>query len=178
VIILIERYILSQYVCSPFGIMLGYGAGFLTSKDYRLPGYHPWTWRIPLLVQGVVLCILAPLLATIPMRYITGETSQKSLSSPENGSDAGSEISAISSGWSQFMRLMKYPVFIWTSATLSVLFFVVTGIQFWISCYLIEVLYADETETCIAFILVSATAPTAGVVFGGWLVDHIGLLMV
>lgn len=65
-------------------------------------------------------------------------------------------------------------VFVWTSLGLSALYFVVAGIQFWITQYIVEVLQVEYRDALGAFTVVSATGPVFGVVFGGWLVDYLG----
>jgi MFS family permease len=65
-------------------------------------------------------------------------------------------------------------VFLWTTLGLSSLYFVVAGIQFWITQYLVEVLDVEYKDALGAFTVVSATGPVLGVVFGGWLVDYLG----
>jgi MFS family permease len=63
---------------------------------------------------------------------------------------------------------------VWTSLGLSALYFVVAGIQFWITQYIVEVLQVPYRDALGAFTLVSATGPVFGVIFGGWLVDYLG----
>ena len=65
-------------------------------------------------------------------------------------------------------------IFKWTVLSLSVLFFVVTGIQYWITGYLVEVIGSPRQTVGLAFVMISATAPTGGVLFGGWLIDRLG----
>lgn len=55
----------------------------------------------------------------------------------------------------------------------SGLYFVVTGIQFWVTDYLTAApelggLGADKGTVLVAFSVTILTAPTAGVIFGGW----------
>jgi hypothetical protein len=50
--------------------------------------------------------------------------------------------------------------------SLSSLFFVLTGIQFWISDYLRTVLDIPQQEVFVAFAVVSITGPTLGVLIG------------
>jgi hypothetical protein len=50
--------------------------------------------------------------------------------------------------------------------TISLLYFVVTGVQFWASDYLIKVIKADRKLVFISFSAVSITGPTLGVIFG------------
>eukprot|EP00474_Spongospora_subterranea_P010444 CRZ10902.1 hypothetical protein [Spongospora subterranea] len=167
------------YVCSPFGIMLGYAAGVYASKDVTSSNYNDTLWRYPLFAQGLLLCLLTPLLAVTPIRYLVGDNrftvngSTPDLeSSCRNPPPEGHTL--LLSNWASFRSLLTNGVFLWTTCNLTVLFFVVTGIQYWISLYLKEVCHTDVIQTGVAFIAISATAPTAGVLFGGWLIDYIG----
>mmetsp|Transcript_5092 Transcript_5092/g.12342 ORF Transcript_5092/g.12342 Transcript_5092/m.12342 type:complete len:793 (-) Transcript_5092:104-2482(-) len=79
---------------------------------------------------------------------------------------------------------VSYSMAIWTLVTnvtymsivfsLSALYFVVTGIQYWATDYLETELNGDEKIVRLQFMLTSATAPVAGVIFGGWFVEFIG----
>jgi len=55
--------------------------------------------------------------------------------------------------------------------TLCSLYFVVTGIQFWMTAYCIKVLDADPGLVTVAYSLVSITAPIPGAAMGGYLAD-------
>ena len=46
--------------------------------------------------------------------------------------------------------------------------------QFWGTAYLQSSLGGTQYQANLLFIFTSATGPTAGVFFGGWLVDHMG----
>jgi hypothetical protein len=104
----------------------------------------------------------------------------------------------------QLKLLIRNRVFVWTVLGLSALFFVVTGIQFWVTPYLVLGMFRlffshalkgsspcsnDGCGGCIgwlsdlgenvgyvglAFIFASATGPTVGVLFGGYVVDRAG----
>lgn len=50
--------------------------------------------------------------------------------------------------------------------TMSVMLFVSTGIQFWMTNYFIEVLHFQRTSVNIAYAVVSITGPTLGCAFG------------
>jgi hypothetical protein len=74
----------------------------------------------------------------------------------------------------QVRVLTRNGVYLWTTLGLSALFFVVTGIQFWVTPYLVIDLGQDVGNVGLAFIFASATGPTCGVLFGGYLVDKFG----
>lgn len=151
-------------LASPVGIMLGYAAGvFATSLERSSPldcVLDPW--RVPLLLQGIVLLVFGAFGLLVPERHLV----------------AGRTMSPgplmVPSSANAFRSLVSNGVFVWTTVNLSILYFVVTGIQFWITVYLTEVVHADPVQTGLAFVAISATGPTGGVVFGGWMTDLMG----
>lgn len=72
------------------------------------------------------------------------------------------------------MSLLNLPVFWCVVFALSGLYFVVTGVQFWATDYLITVIKAEAAQVELLFIITSATGPVLGVFFGGWVVDKFG----
>jgi MFS transporter, Spinster family, sphingosine-1-phosphate transporter len=71
-------------------------------------------------------------------------------------------------------NIFKRPMFVFTMLTISSIYFVVTGVQFWISDYMIVTLNASQGMVFTAFALVSITAPTLGVLLGGNICDRLG----
>jgi len=57
---------------------------------------------------------------------------------------------------------------------ISSIHFVVTGIQFWVSDYMILVLKQRYEKVVLVFGLVSITAPMFGVMLGGKLIERLG----
>jgi hypothetical protein len=74
----------------------------------------------------------------------------------------------------QLKLMLMSPVFVCVVLALSALYFVVTGIQFWATRYLLVVIGADYGTIVVSFALVTVTAPVVGVVFGGWVIDQKG----
>lgn len=58
--------------------------------------------------------------------------------------------------------------------SLSSLFFVVTGIQFWISDYMRVILKQDQQTVFLSYSITSLTAPVIGVLMGGTILDRCG----
>lgn len=54
------------------------------------------------------------------------------------------------------------------------MYFIITGIQFWISDYMQLVLGTPKSVVFICFSIVSITAPTFGVITGGYMVTYFG----
>ena len=72
--------------------------------------------------------------------------------------------------------LFESKLFILCTLGLTGLYFVVTGIQFWITDYLIKDpdILADPMAVTIGFAITALTGPVGGVFFGGWLCDRQG----
>lgn len=84
-----------------------------------------------------------------------------------------------SSVWKQLELMMKSSLFVALTLALSGLYFVVTGIQFWVTDYLTMPVAEggmgqDTGLVVICFSITSLTGPTAGVFFGGWIIDRQG----
>jgi len=58
--------------------------------------------------------------------------------------------------------------------SITTLYFVVTGIQFWISDYMRNMFQVETNQVFIAFAIISITGPTSGVILGGIILDKIG----
>jgi len=69
-------------------------------------------------------------------------------------------------------EVLSQPLFIMVMLLLSSIYFVATGIQYWVTDYLISVLHGPKAIVMILVVVCSATAPIAGVVFGGWFIDR------
>lgn len=70
--------------------------------------------------------------------------------------------------------IFKRPKFVFSMLAISALFFVVTGVQFWISDYMIVVLDVEPSYVFSMFAFVSITAPTTGVAIGGKISENLG----
>lgn len=56
----------------------------------------------------------------------------------------------------------------------SGIFFILTGIQYWVTDYLIDELDADRGKVYVTFSIVSITGPVLGVVIGGNVTSRVG----
>ena len=64
--------------------------------------------------------------------------------------------------------------YIFTMLGISCMLFVVTGIQFWISDYMREIMNIPSSEVYIIFSIICITAPTFGVLSGGFFIQYLG----
>ena len=58
--------------------------------------------------------------------------------------------------------------------TLCCIYFIVTGIQFWMTSYLIQIINADPIQVVIVFSFSSISAPLLGILTGGTFADKYG----
>lgn len=70
--------------------------------------------------------------------------------------------------------LLRSPLYLTLTLSMCGLYFEVTGIQFWSTDYFLKELHEPKSSVLTWFAITSVTAPTSGVVFGGWLVDRLG----
>ena len=69
---------------------------------------------------------------------------------------------------------MKNKVFCYFCGSISGLFFVITGIQYWITDYWITVLGVPDTIVFMSFSIISITAPILGLIVGGNVTNSLG----
>ena len=72
------------------------------------------------------------------------------------------------------INLLDNKKYIFTMLGISCMYFVVTGIQFWISDYMQEVMNIPSNRVYIIFALVCISAPTLGVLLGGFFIQYLG----
>ncbi|KAL4169077.1 hypothetical protein KRP22_010006 [Phytophthora ramorum] len=71
-------------------------------------------------------------------------------------------------------ELLHIPVFCLIVFGLTTVYFVVTGVQYWSTIFMIKSLHASKYLVNALFVVVSGTGPILGVFFGGWLIDRCG----
>jgi len=74
----------------------------------------------------------------------------------------------------QVYQVVSNPLYITTAMALCSIYFIVTGIQFWMTNYLIDILGNDPVLVVVIFSIVSITAPLGGVIVGGTFADAYG----
>ena len=81
-------------------------------------------------------------------------------------------------GKQKYFSVIKELIFnkkyVFTMLGISSMLFVVTGIQFWISDYMQEVMNVPSSKVYIIFSIVCITAPTLGVLSGGIFIQYLG----
>ena len=113
----------------------------------------------------------------LPEHIKTGEYVNENESEGEDDEEEEEEVEIPDTIFQQMIFLASNPIYFYVVLTLSTMYFVVTGIQFWVTKYLTDEedgLGYDLVMVGIGFAIVSATSPVAGVIFGGSSVQKIG----
>ncbi|CAG9312784.1 unnamed protein product [Blepharisma stoltei] len=177
------KWLAALQASSTLGIIIGYVmAGVIINILYDYG-----TWRTAIQIQVV---FLIPLLLWLRATYYknidiidtTDFRKTTTLVSPGDRPTGESKfvrmdtvnISHLSSYMQQLKMLFSNSLFIFITLSLCSLCFVVTGIQYWITLYLIQVLNSNPAEVVLLFSIICTTGPMSGVMFGGWLSDHMG----
>lgn len=71
-------------------------------------------------------------------------------------------------------KLIQSKMYLVGTLTMSVILFVSTGVQFWLTDYFINVLHFDREKVHIAYAIVSITGPTSGCAYGGYITNKRG----
>jgi len=180
------------------GIMVGYLVGGMFVLNFGTA--H---WPDGILLQAMTMALLIPCYMMVPTHHINavggrkervrriaerlskdhkGGSWAKTLENPVD-SDKGCALECDPGCRLHFSEQLKMlfrtRMYIVLTLALTVLYFVVTGIQFWAAKYLTESreaggIGAPKRTTLIAFAVTSLTAPTLGVILGGSLTDHYG----
>jgi MFS family permease len=113
----------------------------------------------------------------LPPAVVTEVTVVKAPPADRKASTASAKEGPVDHGnsWQQIVQLLNNGLFMSTTTALCSLYFVVTGLQLWVTAYLRgDPIRASMAEIVPSFGLTSATAPVFGVVFGGILLDKLG----
>ena len=84
------------------------------------------------------------------------------------------ELGNIGRYYLQAKTVLTNKLYVLITLSLTCIYFIVTGIQFWITKYLIEILNVEPIVVNVIFAIISITAPLSGVLFGGTLSDKYG----
>ena len=152
------------------GIVLGYAV------SGAVPGQYSWRWC--LCVQAWFIIIPGMVLLFIRGTYVnTGpgsDAKQNGDNKSSGGGDDDDDDVPEDTIMSQLGELSRCYLYIWLTLTISILYFVVTGIQFWVTDYMVTVLKAEQAIVTVMFSLCAVTGPVAGLIFGGTFIDYIG----
>ena len=72
------------------------------------------------------------------------------------------------------IHLFHLPQYKYIVATMTCLYFVVTGVQYWGPSYMLVAIDSSVSMVNVSFILCVGSSSICGIMFGGWIVDHLG----
>lgn len=80
----------------------------------------------------------------------------------------------IQTSWGKVKHLITNKLFMLASFSVCVAFFVVVGIQFWGTSYMIITMDLDPHNAMITYAFITITAPILGLIFSGFVLDSLG----
>ena len=154
---------------SPIGIFLGYFIASICINDQIYGG-----WKFAFLVQAFLILILTIFFLFIPINffskyyYSVGDTKEeekiikKSEEEVYNANQNG-DLNYIE----KIKVLINYKVFIYSVMAMSVLIYIITGVQYWVTDYLDAILgIKSQKDRLFLFTVACFTAPLLGVLLG------------
>jgi MFS family permease len=149
----------------PLGIFVGYGmTSFIIGEGWA------WEWAFLIQIALVLACILVVLAIPKQRLNIRG-----AIFNPADRMRVVEGNRQKRPGYFYLLRILyRSRIYVLASLTFSVLVFVSTGIQFWLTDYFINVLKVNQTTVNIGYVTISITAPTIGTVFGGFILHRVG----
>ena len=98
---------------------------------------------------------------------INGDSDNRSTNSFKSFELEPAKSKPNTSAYQECKKLLKNTTYVFCVLNLSVLFFVISGIQYWVSDYMTEVVGLSEAKTHIYFSLTCITSPIIGAVLSG-----------
>ena len=154
---------------SPIGIFLGYFIASICINDQIYGG-----WKFAFLVQAFLILILTIFFLFVPINffskyyYSVGDTKEeekiikKSEEEVYNANQNG-DLNYIE----KIKVLINYKVFIYSVMAMSVLIYIITGVQYWVTDYLDAILgIKSQKDRLFLFTVACFTAPLLGVLLG------------
>ena len=185
--------------CTALGVILGYVIASIIINFFN----GKLTWRFAIQIQGFVEIFFAlffwferdeyinvDMRKTIPANEIELENRDINLrfSNPSPSLSPSKfrssrkfdpRIDSVETGnlsryLMQTKTVLTTPLYVSITLGMCAIYFIVTGIQFWMTKYLIEILDIEPLLVNIIFSAISITAPLSGVIVGGTISDKYG----
>ena len=154
---------------SPIGIFLGYFIASICINDQIYGG-----WKFAFLVQAFLILILTLFFLFVPINffskyyYSVGDTKEeeKIIKKSEEAvynANQNEDLNYIQ----KIKVLINYKVFIYSVMAMSVLIYIITGVQYWVTDYLDAILgIKSQKDRLFLFTVACFTAPLLGVLLG------------
>ena len=159
---------------SPIGIFLGY---FIASVGISSQIYGGW--KFAFVVQAILIFILTICFIFCPKNFFAkdwmsfGENKEEEKIIHVKITTSREEKNSLDY-FGKLKVLMKYKVYIFSVISLSILIYIITGVQYWVSDYLDAVLGVQSPkDRLFLFTLACFTAPVMGVLLGPLIQDKL-----
>ena len=153
---------------SPIGIFLGYFIASICINDQIYGG-----WKFAFLVQAFLILILSILFLFVPINffskyyYSVGETSEEEKIIQKSEEEVLNAEQDNLNYLEKIKVLINYKVFIYSVISMSILIYIITGVQYWVTDYLDAILgIKSQKDRLFLFTVACFTAPVLGVLIG------------
>jgi MFS family permease len=161
----------------PIGVFFGYLIASIFISNNILGG-----WKFAFIIQSFMILILSIIFHNVPETYF--DKNLHGIKENDNtifkGEDTNFSVSFFKIESNQnikdvLLAIYKEKVFIYCVFALSSLYYVITGIQYWVSDYMENILLVKkQSERLGYFTLVCFTSPTSGVFLFGYMISKKG----
>jgi len=161
----------------PIGVFFGYLIASIFISNNILGG-----WKFAFIIQSFMILILSIIFHNVPETYF--DKNLHGIKENDNtifkGEDTNFSVSFFKIESNQnikdvLLAIYKEKVFIYCVFALSSLYYVITGIQYWVSDYMENILLVEkQSERLGYFTLVCFTSPTSGVLLFIYLISKKG----
>ena len=161
----------------PIGVFLGY----MTATIFINYGFG---WKGAFIVQSILVFIINLLFLFIPKIYFDNDLygyyegdNEQTFFKEGNSLSLSYNNSLISANsiFDIFYKILEEKKFLLIILSLSTIYYVITGVQYWVSDYMYNILkIKSNNKRLYYFTIVCFTSPTSGVLIGSFLVNLIG----
>ena len=154
---------------SPIGIFLGYFIASVCINDQIYGG-----WKFAFFVQGFLILFLNIFFLFVPKNffskyyYSVGETKEEEKIIRKTDEEVLNMSHNEDLNYLEKIKvLMDYKVFIYSVISMSILIYIITGVQYWVTDYLDQILgIKSQKDRLFLFTVACFTAPVMGVLIG------------
>ncbi|CAK84475.1 unnamed protein product (macronuclear) [Paramecium tetraurelia] len=156
----------------PLGIFVGYSLSSVISSL--------WQWQAAFYIQVIMLTVCATFFiifvrnTDFDIKKCTKSKLERKSINEEQQSASLLAQNTKRSYCSTMIELYSIKLWLCCTIVISILYFIVTGIQFWMTDYMIHEMHQDKQTVNIVFAIVSITAPVFGCITGGLIAQKLG----
>ena len=154
---------------SPLGIFLGYFIASVCINDQIYGG-----WKFAFFVQGFLILVLNVFFLFVPKNFFSKHYHSIGETKEEEKIIRKTEEEELNISYDQDLTffekikiLLEYKVFVYSMLGMSILIYIITGVQYWVTDYLDAILgIKSQKDRLFLFTIACFTAPVFGVLMG------------